>query len=141
MNLRKASGRGIGLAAVFAGLAAGYIAGSVAGLAGCASEAARERQQQAEARRKVADENQDVQDQDVQNQDVQNQDVQAQDVQAQESSDEADRALMLREQEKLDATEQKRTNNVDAHSCRKVTLASYALKASNVDRPSARPSG
>jgi len=75
----------------------------------------------------------------VQAQDVQAQDVQAQGVPAQESSGEADRALMLREQEKLDATEQKRTNNVYAHSCRKVTLASYALKASNVDTAQCTP--
>jgi hypothetical protein len=116
MNLGKATGRGI----VLAGLAAGL----VAGLAGCTSEAAQERQQQAEARRQVADEGQDVR---------------GQDVQAQESSGEADRALMLREQDQLDATEQKRTNNVYAHSCRKVTLASYALKASNVDTAQCTP--
>jgi hypothetical protein len=72
-------------------------------------------------------------------QDVQDQNVQAQEGQAQESSDEADRALLLREQEKLDATEQKRTNNVYAHSCRKVTLASYALKASYVDAAQCTP--
>ena len=83
------------------------------GLTGCTSEAARERQQQAEARRKAAQEDEEVQ--------------------AKESSEEADRATMLKAQEKLDAVEQKRTNNVYAHSCRKVTLASYALNASNVD--------
>jgi hypothetical protein len=115
MHFRKASGRGIVLAPVFAGLAAGV----VAGLAGCTSEAARERQQPAEARRKAADEDQDGQ--------------------AKESSGEADRALMLREQEKLDATEQKPTNNVYAHSCRKVTLASYALQASNVGTAQCTP--
>jgi hypothetical protein len=115
MHPGKASGRRIWLAAVFAGLAAGL----VAGLAGCTSEAARERQQQAEAQRKVAEEDQDVQ--------------------TREGSDEADRALMLREQDRLDATEQKRTNNVYAHSCRKVTLASYALHASNVDTAQCTP--
>ena len=83
------------------------------GLTGCTSEASRERQQQAEARRKVAQEDEEVQ--------------------AKEGSEEADRATMLKAQEKLDAVEQKRTNNVYAHSCRKVTLASYALNASNVD--------
>jgi hypothetical protein len=62
--------------------------------------------------------------------------VRANEVQAQESSGEADRALMLREQEKLDATEEKRTNNVYAHSCRK---ASYALKASNVGTAQCTP--
>jgi hypothetical protein len=72
-------------------------------------------------------------------QEVQAKEVQAQEVQAQESSGEADRALMLREQEKLDATEEKRTNNVYAHSCRKVTLASYALKASNVGTAQCTP--
>jgi hypothetical protein len=46
---------------------------------------------------------------------------------------------MLREQEKLDATEQKRANNVYAHSCRKVTLASYALQASNVETAQCTP--
>lgn len=40
---------------------------------------------------------------------------------------------MLQAQEKLDAVEQKRTKNVYAHSCRKVTMASYALNASSVD--------
>src|SRR5258706_1698880 len=114
MNLRKGSS-GMLLVALFAGLAAGL----VAGLAGCTSEAAREQQQQAEARRKVAEEDQDVQ--------------------AKESSDEADRALMLQAQGKLDAVEQKRTNNVYAHSCRKVTLASYALNASNIDTAQCTP--
>jgi hypothetical protein len=144
MNLRKASARGIVSAPVFAGLAAGLVAGLVAGLAGCTSESAREREQPAEARRKVADEDQEVQAKDVQAKEEQAKEVQAKDVpanevQAQESSGEADRALMLREQEKLDATEQKRTNNVYAHSCRKVTLASYALKASNVGRAQCTP--
>jgi hypothetical protein len=111
MRLRKISRRGILLVAVFAVLGAG--------LAGCTSEAARERQQQAEAGRKVAEEDQDVQ--------------------AKESSDEADRALMLQAQGKLDAIEQKRTNNVYAHSCRKVTLASYALNASNIDTAQCTP--
>jgi hypothetical protein len=60
-------------------------------------------------------------------------------VQAKESSDEADRALMLQAQGKLDAIEPKRTNNVYAHSCRKVTLASYALNASNVDTAQCTP--
>ena len=83
------------------------------GLTGCTSEASRERQQQAEARRKAAQEDEEVQ--------------------AKEGSEEADRAVMLKAQEKLDAVEQKRTNNVYAHSCRKVTLASYALNSSNVD--------
>jgi len=127
------------LAPVFAGLAAGLVGGLVgglvAGLAGCTSKAAREREQPAEARRNVADENRDVQAKDVQAKEVQAKEVQAKDVpaqevRAQESSGETDRALRLREQEKLDATEQKSTHNVYAHSCRKVTLASYALKAS-----------
>ncbi len=83
------------------------------GLTGCTSEATRERQQQREAARKVAEEDQNLQDKEV--------------------SEQADRAIMLQAQEKLDAVEQKRTNNVYAHSCRKVTLASYALNATNLD--------
>ncbi len=83
------------------------------GLMGCTSDAARERQQQREAARKVADDDQTLLDK--------------------ENSDQADRAMMLKAQEKLDAVEQKRTKDVYAHSCRKVTLASYALNASNVD--------
>ena len=80
MNLRKASARGIVSAPVFAGLAAGL----VAGLAGCRSEAAREREQPAEARRKVADEDQDVQAKGVQAQEVQAKDAQAKEVLAKE---------------------------------------------------------
>jgi hypothetical protein len=90
-----------------------FLASLLVGAIGCTSEATRERQQQAEARRKVAQEDEEVQ--------------------AKESSAEADHAVMLQAQEKLDAVEQKRTNNVYAHSCRKVTMASYALNASNVD--------
>ncbi len=82
-------------------------------LMGCTSEAARERQQQREAARQIAEEDQAVQDK--------------------QSTEFADRAVMLQAQEKLDAVEQKRTKNVYAHSCRKVTMASYALNASSVD--------
>ena len=92
MNLRKASARGIVSAPVFAGLsaglaaglAAGLVAGLVAGLAGCTSESAREREQPAEARRKVADEDQDVQAKGVQAQEVQAKDAQAKEVLAKE---------------------------------------------------------
>jgi hypothetical protein len=89
------------------------------GLMGCTSHAARERQQQRDVARKVAEDDQDLQ--------------------AKESSEEADRAVMLREQERLDRVEQKRTKNVYAHSCRKVTLASYALNATNVDTSQCSP--
>jgi len=82
-------------------------------LAGCTSEAARERQTQREAARQVAEDDQTMQDK--------------------QNTEFADRAVMLQAQEKLDAVEQKRTKNVYAHSCRKVTMASYALNASNVD--------
>jgi len=82
-------------------------------LTGCTSEAARERQQQREAARQVAEDEQTMQDK--------------------QNTEFADRAIMFQAQEKLDAVEQKRTKNVYAHSCRKVTMASYALNASNVD--------
>jgi hypothetical protein len=82
-------------------------------LMGCTSEAARERQTQREAARQIAEDDQTTQDK--------------------QNTEFADRAVMLQAQEKLDAVEQKRTKNVYAHSCRKVTLASYALNASNVD--------
>jgi len=85
----------------------------LAGLTGCTSEASRERAQQADAKRKVAEDDEDLK--------------------AKEGTEEADRALMLQAQQKLDAVEQRRSNNVYAHSCRKVTLASYALNATNVD--------
>ena len=88
-------------------------------LTGCTSEASRERQQQAEARRKVAEEDQDLQ--------------------AQEGSEEAQRALVLKEQEKLDTVEQKRTNNVYAHSCRKVTSVNYVLNANGIDTSQCSP--
>lgn len=101
MNLRNASSVGILFVTLFAGLTA------------CTSEASRERQQQAEARRKVAQDDQDLQ--------------------AQESSNEGQRALVLKEQDRLDAVEQKRTGNVYAHSCRKVTAVNYILNANSVD--------
>lgn len=82
-------------------------------LTGCTSDAARERQQQREAARQVAEDDQTTQDQ--------------------QNTEFADRAIMLQAQEKLDAVEQKRTKNVYAHSCRKVNMASYALNASSVD--------
>ncbi len=82
-------------------------------LTGCTSEAARERQQQREAARQVAEDDQTLQDK--------------------QGTEFADRAFMLQAQEKLDAVEQKRTKNVYAHSCRKVTLASYMLNATTVD--------
>ena len=82
-------------------------------LTGCTSDAAREQQQQREAARKVAEDDETLQDK--------------------QSSDFADRAIMLPAQEKLDAVEQKRTKNVCAHSCRKVTFASHALNATHVD--------
>jgi HD-GYP domain-containing protein (c-di-GMP phosphodiesterase class II) len=82
-------------------------------LTGCTSEAARERQQQREAAHQVAEDEETMQ--------------------GKQNTEFADRAIMLQAQEKLDAVEQKRTKNVYAHSCRKVTMASYALNASNVD--------
>ena len=89
------------------------------GLMGCTSDAARERQQQREAVRKVAED--------------------VQDAQAKDNSERADLAVMLREQERLDAVEQKRTRDVYAHSCRKVTMGSYALNATNVDTSQCSP--
>ena len=60
-------------------------------LTGCTSEAARERQQQREAARQVAEDEQTMQ--------------------GKQNTEFADRAIMLQAQEKLDAVEQKRTNN------------------------------
>ena len=90
-----------------------FLATLLLGAIGCTSEATRQRQIQAEARRKVAQEDQDLQ--------------------SQETSDEAQRALVLKEQERLDGVEQKRTGNVYAHSCRKVTAVNYMLNANSVD--------
>jgi hypothetical protein len=90
-----------------------------AGLTGCTSEATRERQIQAEARRRVAQEDQDLKDQ--------------------ETSDEGQRALVLKEQDRLDGVEQKRTGNVYAHSCRKVTEVNYILNANSVDTSGCSP--
>ena len=88
-------------------------------LTGCTSDATRAREQQAQIKRNIAQEDQDVQ--------------------AGESHDEANHARMLQEQDKLDAVEQKRTNNVYAHSCRKVTSASWELNAVSVDKSLCSP--
>ena len=82
--------------------------------AGCTSDAERQREQQAQARRDIAQEDQDVQ--------------------AKESHDEAVNARVLQEQEKLDAVEQKRSGNVYAHSCQHVTTVSMELNAVSVDK-------
>lgn len=85
-----------------------------AGLLGCTSEEGRRRAQQAQIKRNIAQEDEDVQ--------------------ARESYDERNQARLLQEQEKLDAVEQKRSGNVYAHSCRKVTAANMDLDAVAVDK-------
>ena len=85
-----------------------------AGLTGCTSDAARERAQQRQIQRNIAQEDEDVQ--------------------AKEGYDERNHARLLQEQEKLDAVEQKRSGNVYAHSCRKVTAANMDLDAVAVDK-------
>ena len=91
----------------------------VAGLFGCTSEEGRKRAQQAQIRRNIAQDDEDVQ--------------------AKESYDEANHARLLQEQDKLDAVEQKRTGNVYAHSCRKVTAANWQLNAVAVDKSGCSP--
>ena len=81
---------------------------------GCTSDAARLREQQAQARRNIAQEDEDVQ--------------------AKEYHDEAVNARVLQEQEKLDAVEQKRSGNVYAHSCQHVTNVVWELNAVSVDK-------
>jgi hypothetical protein len=45
----------------------------------------------------------------------------------------------IAQQDKLDAVEQKRSGNVYAHSCRKVTSASWQLNAVAVDKSGCSP--
>lgn len=85
-----------------------------AGLIGCTSDEGRRRAEQAQIRRNIAQDDDEIQ--------------------AKESHEEANHARLLQEQEKLDAVEQKRTNNVYAHSCRKVTSANWQLNAVAVDK-------
>ena len=87
---------------------------STATLTGCTSDAARERAQQRQIQRNIAQEDEDVQ--------------------AKEGYYERNHARLLQEQEKLDAVQQKRSGNVYAHSCRKVTSASWELNAVAVDK-------
>jgi len=88
-------------------------------LAGCTSKAAQDRQVQREAARKVADDDQALLDQ--------------------EHAEEANRALMLKEQDRLDGVVQKWKRDPYAHSCRKVTAASYQLSAFTIDTSQCAP--
>ena len=85
----------------------------------CTSQEARERAEQRKVQRKIAQEDDDRA--------------------SQQSYDAANNTRALEEQQKLDAVEQKRTNNVYAHSCRKVTQASWQLNAVSVDTGQCTP--
>ena len=88
-------------------------------LTGCTSEASRQRAEQAQIKRDIAQQDEDTQ--------------------AKEGYDERNNAKMLQEQDRLDGIEQKRSGNAYAHSCRKVTSASADLNAVAVDKSQCSP--
>jgi hypothetical protein len=97
-------------------LLGGFIAMS---LAGCTSNAAQEQQLRREAARKVADDDQALLDK--------------------EHSEEAEQSMILKEQDRLDGVVQKQKRDPFAHSCRKVTAASYQLSSYTVDTSQCDP--
>jgi len=90
-----------------------------AGLLSCKSDEGRRREHQNQIKQNIAQEDEDLQ--------------------AKEGYEEGNHARLLQEQDKLDAVEQKRTGNVYAHSCRKVTAASWQLDAVAIDKSGCSP--
>jgi len=89
-------------------------------LAGCTSKAAQDQQIQQDAARKVAEDDQALLDK--------------------EHSEEAERAMVLKEQDRLDGVVQKKKKDAYVHSCQKVTAASYQLSSFTVDSSQCAPS-